>query len=229
MLYCLGIFERGFKRMKGNEFSYDKIGLPVLPKQTVDYSMIPVLNRYAPFVRLQLLPMTPLERAEFVLIDAYNKVYDERSAEDKQKINHAIRVSECLGTDEEKIVALFHEGPEEGIIDLEELRDFGLSIEGLNAIEALTSDEKRYPKYSDFINALIESRNLIALKVKKASLLDKNAQILQNSNLEEEEKVEIIKKREIYLRKIDLAIKKIQLENLNEQIALQEAEFNHSL
>ena len=34
--------------MKGNEFSYDKIGLPVLPKQTVDYSMIPVLNRYAP-------------------------------------------------------------------------------------------------------------------------------------------------------------------------------------
>lgn len=209
---------------KGKKGMYDEFGLPCLGKQTVDYfGMLIIKDLFSPFERLQLMAKTPLERAELVLVRAYEKSYEEKTEKDKQKISHAFRVSNCLETEEEKIVALFHEGPEEGIIQLKDLSDLGLSQEGLEAIEVLMSDEKRYPNYVDFIKALISSKNLIALRVKKASLLDKNNQIINDSNLDANEKKQIIQKRNRYIERIEMTIQMIQLETLKEQIALQEA------
>ncbi len=210
--------------MKGKKGMYDEYGLPCLEKQNVDYFDIPIIKElFPPFQRLQLMAKTPLERAELVLVRAYERIYDKKTDREKQRISHALRVSNCLETEEEKIVALFHEGPEEGIIQLKDLSDLGLSEKGVEAIKVLTSDKNRYPNYAEFIEALISSKNLIALKVKKVSLLDKNDQIMDDPNLDAEEKQQIIQKRNRYIDRIEMTIQMIQLETLKEQIALQEA------
>ncbi len=68
------------KRMKGKgkKGMYDEFGLPCLGKQTVDYFGMPIIkDLFSPFERLQLMAKTPLERAELVLVRAYEKSYEE--------------------------------------------------------------------------------------------------------------------------------------------------------
>jgi (p)ppGpp synthase/HD superfamily hydrolase len=86
---------------------------------------------------------------------------------------HCLRVMMAMDTEVEKIVAVLHDVPEDGVMSIEELRKEGFMDNVLNPLQLLDHSDKTVP-YQHYIRRL--SHHPIAVKVKKADLMD-------NSNL----------------------------------------------
>lgn len=83
-------------------------------------------------------------------------------------IAHPIRVAIRCETEEEKIVALLHDVPEDTTVGFKELRELGFDNEILDAIDSVT--KRPGEKYSDRV--LRAKANAIGRKVKLADLAD---------------------------------------------------------
>ncbi len=151
--------------------------------------------------------------------DDYNKalsivgrIYNEQ--EDRSKhaaAGHFVRVSNCLDTEEEKVVGLLHDVIEDGYLTLEVLRRFGFSNNILEALEILNNHKEKYKNYDEYIDQIIASGNLIALRVKFWDMED-NQSPLRVNDLDEKRKEKAMNKYKPYIPRIVIAIKEIEEE-----------------
>lgn len=84
--------------------------------------------------------------------------------------NHALRVSNSLNDYIDKIVALLHDVLEQEILTERDLLDFGFPKEIVEIVVILTKKENE--SYDSYIERIMLSKNKIALRVKKADLVE---------------------------------------------------------
>ncbi len=85
---------------------------------------------------------------------------------------HLQSVSNMSSSKEGKIVGLLHDIVEDHYIDLSDLLLLGFSPEIVSTINLLSRDKSVYPNYSDYITAIIESENFIAIETKLHDMLN---------------------------------------------------------
>lgn len=122
---------------------------------------------------------------------------------------HLWRVSECLETEEEKIVGLLHDVVEDEKCTLNDLYNLGFFEKIVEAIAILTRDKKKFPNYKDYIQSIIESRNLIALRVKFWDMEDNQSPIRIN-DLPPRRKQKSSTKYKPHIPQVVISIKEIE-------------------
>lgn len=140
------------------------------------------------------------------------RIYNEQ--EDKSKhaaAGHFLRVSECVETLEEKAAALLHDVIEDGYLTTGALRNLGFSENIIEALEILNHDKEKYASYKEYIDAIIASRNLIALRIKFWDMQD-NQSPLRVNDLNPKQKEKATNKYKEYIPKVVIAIKEIEEE-----------------
>lgn len=88
-------------------------------------------------------------------------------------IDHLIAVSNFLDSPNTKIAGLLHDVVEdiEGFT-LEDLKKLGFSDHIVEIVRIVTKDKTKMQSYHDWITDIIETRNVDALKVKYADIMD---------------------------------------------------------
>lgn len=136
------------------------------------------------FEKLRSIP--DLERA-YVIV---TKLFDGKTDFDGDKyINHLRTVSERLYEIDEKIVAVLHDIVNQTDVTFEELEKAGFSKEVVDAVRLLTRD-KDNEEYGEFIDRLVSSDNLLALKVKYVDM-GLNREKLETAILDIYEKIKL--------------------------------------
>lgn len=99
-------------------------------------------------------------------------------------INHLLRVCSNVKGNDSKTVALLHDTIEDTEISKENLIELGFTEEIVNAVEIITRQENE--TYNEFIDKIVNSNNLLAIKVKIADLED-NMDLSRISNVTEKD------------------------------------------
>ena len=89
---------------------------------------------------------------------------DSKDKNGEPYINHLLSVSNSLDVPIEKLVGLLHDIVEDTDTTFEELKEAGFNDSVIEALKLIT--KKDGENYSDFIDRIIDSNNMIALKVK---------------------------------------------------------------
>lgn len=97
-----------------------------------------------------------------IIVDVMFKDVKDKSGE--PYINHLLTVSNNLDTPSEKIVGLLHDLVEDTDTTFEELKEVRFNDTIIEALKLVTKKEGE--SYPDFIDRIINSNNIIALKVK---------------------------------------------------------------
>ena len=101
------------------------------------------------------------------------RVYAERlDKSGNAEAGHFIRVSNQGENDDVKIVGLLHDVVEDRHITLNDLIYLGFKENIITAISLLNNDKTIYPNYHSYITNIIESGNLLAIKVKYYDMKD---------------------------------------------------------
>lgn len=108
----------------------------------------------------------------------YNKIYNLVIREfdgitDKggnPYIDHLVSVASRVDTIEEKVTALLHDIKEDRDYTSDMLRAKGVSENIIEAVDILT--RRRTETYMEYINRVVSTNNLIAIRVKKSDLED---------------------------------------------------------
>lgn len=139
------------------------------------------------------------------------RVYAEKlDKSGNAEVGHFIRVSESLDTDSEKTVGLLHDIVEDGHITLEDLKYLGFNSEIIQSISLLSRDKEQYPNYHNYILSILDSQDIIALKVKYYDMLD-NTSPLRLDLLPEEKKIKALNKYATELPIIEEMLKNLNL------------------
>ena len=87
---------------------------------------------------------------------------------------HPLRVAMRLGhcTAAERHAALLHDVVEDTLVTLDQLRDMGYSKEILDLVNLLTRRKPEGESHNEYMERIIESRNVQALRVKLADVYD---------------------------------------------------------
>lgn len=85
-------------------------------------------------------------------------------------INHLIKVASKVRSDEDKTIALLHDIIEDTNITKRDLLDMGFSKKIVDTVAILS--RKKDETYSEFIQRIIDSKNISAIRVKIADLED---------------------------------------------------------
>lgn len=112
---------------------------------------------------------------------------------------HLLYVSDHVETEAEKIVGLLHDLVEDTDITFEDLLDVGFSDEVVDALRIITKMEGE--SYPDFITRIIESNNIIAIRVKKVDM-ENNMDPKRLSKVDEETRVRLQNKYESQYQRI---------------------------
>jgi (p)ppGpp synthase/HD superfamily hydrolase len=133
-----------------------------------------------------------------------NEVFKEKKDKGGNPyIYHLYSVSNNLEKEEEKTAGLLHDIIEDTEITYEDLEEVGFTKEILEVLELVT--RKKTETYDEFINRIIESNNITALKVKQKDM-ENNMDLRRIKNPTEEDKKRIKEKYQPQYKKI---IKKI--------------------
>lgn len=120
------------------------------------------MNKLSKYVNLENLKKRSMyEKAEMIVNEVFKNTYDKGG---NPYIDHLYYVSNHLDTEEEKVTGLLHDILEDTEITIEDLEEIGISQIVLEALLLVTKIEGE--TYSDFIDRIINSGNIIALKVK---------------------------------------------------------------
>jgi len=98
----------------------------------------------------------------------------------KPYILHCIRVMNSVDTVEEKILAVLHDCPEDGVISIDELRNLGFPEDILDDLKLLTHDKEKDDYLNVYIKKIATSQR--ATNVKRADLKD-NSDIERSKGL----------------------------------------------
>lgn len=107
-----------------------------------------------------------LEKAIILVNDLFKNSTDKQG---KPYIEHLYYVSDNLESYEEKIVGMLHDVIEDTYVDEKLLLIFGFPKNIVESVLLLTKNKNI--SYDEYINNIIKSNNLIALKVKKTDMM----------------------------------------------------------
>lgn len=107
-----------------------------------------------------------LDKAIILVNDLFKNVTDKQG---KPYIEHLYYVSNNLENYEEKIVGMLHDVIEDTYVDEDLLLTFGFPKNIVNSVLLLTRNKEI--SYDEYIENIIKSNDLIALKVKKADMM----------------------------------------------------------
>ena len=112
-----------------------------------------------------LKELTEYEKALKIVHVLFKNIKDKAG---EPYIKHLLYVSDNLDTEEEKIVGLLHDLIEDTDVTYSELEEVGFSEKIINTLEILT--KKNNENYSDYIDRIINSNDILALKVKQKDM-----------------------------------------------------------
>lgn len=115
------------------------------------------------YEKLKELP--DLARAEVIIDKMFEGKMDK---EGKPYIDHLYFVSNQVDTEDERVVGLLHDLLEDTDTSLLELQEIGFNDRVLSALILLT--KVKGTAYSEYIDNLLNSNNLTAIKVKEADM-----------------------------------------------------------
>ena len=104
-------------------------------------------------------------KANVLITELFKDSYDKEGV---PYINHLYYVIDTLDTLEEKIVGALHDTVEDTDVTLDDLTAMGFPKNIVNSIRILTRD-KSIP-YSEYIDNIINSNDIVAIKVKKVDM-----------------------------------------------------------
>lgn len=168
------------------------------------------IMKYFSEEEVNMISKMPWDEGKAVTI--IGRVYAECLDKSKNPVaGHSVRISKCLESEEEKIVALLHDVVEDGYLTFNNLRQFGFSKPILETLKILTRDKSKYQNYGDYINSILESKNLTALKIKFWDMQD-NQSPYRVKDLDEVKKEKATHKYRPFIPLVVLAIKEIEEE-----------------
>ena len=118
-------------------------------------------------------------------------------------VNHLYSVSMQMDSEEEKVVGLMHDIIEDTIVTKEDLLALGFPSNIVQTIDILTKKENQ--EYSEYIDSIISSKNITALKVKKADM-ENNMDEDRLKLLSAEERIKLRNKYKKFYPKICTAL-----------------------
>ena len=95
---------------------------------------------------------------------------NKKDKEGEPYINHLIRVSVKLDTDELKIAGLLHDVLEDTNVTKDDLKDLGYSDRIIKIVDSVTN--KKGEDYNTKIKGIIDSGDIDVIKLKYADMLD---------------------------------------------------------
>ncbi len=85
---------------------------------------------------------------------------------------HFINVSNAATIENGRIVGLLHDIVEDGFIDLTDLVLLGFNSEIIKAVQILNHDKKKFSSYKEYILAVVNSGNFLAIETKLNDIRD---------------------------------------------------------
>ena len=147
------------------------------------------MNNLSKYFDLDILrKLDDYDRALVIVNELFKNITDKAG---DPYLNHLYYVSNNLDTIEEKIVGLLHDTIEDTDITFYDLEDVGFNSEVIAALKLVTKIKGEL--YSDFIDRIINSGNLIALKVKIKDM-ENNMDPNRLNKLEEKQREKLEKK-----------------------------------
>lgn len=143
-----------------------------------------------------------LEKAIILVNNLFKNSTDKQG---KPYIEHLYYVSDNLESYEEKIVGMLHDIIEDTYVDEKLLLVFGFPKNIVESVLLLTKNKNI--SYDEYIENIIKSNNLIALKVKKTDMMHNMNKDRLNS-LEEKTRKKLEKKYTNNYKKIVTALEK---------------------
>ena len=107
-----------------------------------------------------------IEKAIILVNELFKDITDKQG---HPYIEHLYYVSNHLETYEEKVVGLLHDVIEDTYFDDKLLLAFKFSKNIVDAVSLLTRNKE--VSYDDYIDSIIQSNNLLAIKVKKVDMM----------------------------------------------------------
>lgn len=92
----------------------------------------------------------------------------QKDLDGKPVLLHPLSVALMGKTEEEQIAGVLHDVIEDTSCSLHELETLGVDAEVIAVLKLLTHEKRQ--SYEEYLSKIIESRNIIALKVKKNDL-----------------------------------------------------------
>ena len=120
------------------------------------------MNNLSSIFNLEKLSEISDYKRALIIVDVMFKDVKDKSGD--PYINHLLAVSNNFDIPTEKIVGLLHDLVEDTDTTFEELKEAGFSDKVIEALKLVTKKEGE--SYPDFIDRIINSNNIIALKVK---------------------------------------------------------------
>ena len=120
------------------------------------------MNNLSSHFNLENLSKISDNKRALIIVDTMFKGITDKIGE--PYINHLLYVSNHLDTEDEKVVGLLHDIVEDTDTTFEELKVVGFNDNVIEALKLITKQKDE--NYSDYIDRIINSNNLIALKVK---------------------------------------------------------------
>lgn len=152
------------------------------------------INKYIDIKKIQKLSM--YEKARSIVNEVFKEKKDKGG---NPYITHLYTVSNNLDTIEEKTVGLLHDIIEDTEITYKDLEEVGFPKKILEVLELVT--RKSNETYDEFINRIIKSNNLTALKVKQKDM-ENNMDLSRIKNPKEIDKKRIEEKYKPQYKKI---------------------------
>lgn len=144
------------------------------------------LSKYFSLDDLKILD--EYDRALVIVNELFKNITDKEGA---PYLNHLYYVSDHLDTKQEKTVGLLHDTVEDTEITFKDLKEVNFSKEVIDALKLVTKVKGEV--YSDFIDRIINSNNIIALKVKLKDM-ENNMDPVRLNRLEKQTKEKLEKK-----------------------------------
>ena len=159
------------------------------------------MNNLSKYVDIEKIKNISMYSKAIIIV---NEIFKEKKDKGGNPyIYHLYSVSNNLETMEEKTAGLLHDIIEDTEISYKDLEEVGFTKEILEVLELVTRKETE--TYEEFINRIIESNNITALKVKQKDM-ENNMDLSRIKNPTEEDKKRIKEKYQPQYKKI---IKKI--------------------
>jgi len=141
------------------------------------------MNNLSKYFDLEnLRKMDEYEKAKVIVYKLFSDITDKGG---DPYINHLYYVSNNLDTKLEKIVGLLHDIVEDTEITFDDLKEIGFCNEVINSLKIITKNEGEL--YSNFIDRIISSNDLVALNVKIKDM-ENNMDLKRLSKLNYEDK-----------------------------------------
>lgn len=142
-----------------------------------------------------------LTKSLIIVSEMFKDMYDKEGV---PYINHLYYVCENVHSLNEKVVALLHDLIEDTAATLDDLREVGYPESIINSVKILTRD-KTVP-YSSYIDDIINSNDIVAIRVKKVDMKH-NMKRERLNKLKEEEQQRLLTKYSLQYDKLENYLK----------------------